>query len=399
MSEANNNVVIVAAKRTPFGSFGGTLKKMSANDLGAAAARAALSQTDLTGDDIDHVVFGNVMQTSGDAIYHARHVGLKTDIPQHVPALTVNRLCGSGFQAIITGAQQILLGEATNVLAGGAESMSQAPHIIRGARWGLKLGQAPMVDSLWEGLTDTYCNLPMAMTAENLAAQKEVSREEADEVALRSHQAYAHALTEGYFKHEISSIMLKDRKGNETPFETDECPRPDTTLESLGRLPTVFKKDGVITAGNASAITDGASALVLTSESNAKEKGLKPLARIVSWGIVGVDPSIMGIGPVGAIRQALERANLTLEDMSLVEINEAFAPQYIACERELGLNREITNVNGGAISVGHPLAASGARITTHLCYELQRREGRYAIGSACIGGGQGIAILIENPDH
>jgi acetyl-CoA acetyltransferase family protein len=239
----------------------------------------------------------------------------------------------------------------------------------------------------------------MAMTAENLAAQKEISREEADEFALRSHETYANALKEGYFEKEMSSILLKDRKGNETPFNADECPRADTTMESLGRLPTVFKKDGVISAGNASAITDGAAALVVSSEEGAAAKGIKPLARIVSWGIVGVDPSIMGIGPVGAIRQALERAELSLDDMSLIEINEAFAPQYLACERELGLNREITNVNGGAIAIGHPLAASGARITAHLCYELQRRGGKYAIGSACIGGGQGIAILIENPDH
>jgi acetyl-CoA acyltransferase 2 len=390
-----DDIVILGAKRTPFGSFGGGLKDWTANDLGAEAAKAALTQAGLAGEDMDHVIFGNVLQSSADAIYHARHVALKAGCPDTVPGLTVNRLCGSGFQAVVTGAQQLLLGESDMVLVGGSENMSQAPHIIRGARWGLPLGKAPMTDALWESLTDSWCKLPMALTAENLATSHDVTREDADTYALRSQAAYATALAAGHFNDEIVSLSRTDRRGRVKEVSVDECPRPQSTPEALGKLPTIFKKDGVITAGNASAITDGAAALVLATGTEAAKRGLSPLARIVSWGIVGVDPSIMGIGPVGAIRQALRRASLTLEDMDVVEINEAFAPQYIACERELKLNREITNVNGGAIALGHPLGATGARITAHLCYELARRQGRYAVGSACIGGGQGIAIVLE----
>lgn len=390
-----DDIVILGAKRTPFGSFGGGLKDWTANDLGAEAAKAALTQAGLAGEDMDHVIFGNVLQSSADAIYHARHVALKAGCPDTVPGLTVNRLCGSGFQALVTGAQQLLLGESDMVLVGGSENMSQAPHIIRGARWGLPLGKAPMTDALWESLTDSWCKLPMALTAENLATSHNVTREDADTYALRSQAAYATALAAGHFNDEIISLSRTDRRGRVKEISVDECPRPQSTPEALAKLPTIFKKDGVITAGNASAITDGAAALVLATGTEAAKRGLSPLARIVSWGIVGVDPSIMGIGPVGAIRQALRRASLTLEDMDVVEINEAFAPQYIACERELKLNREITNVNGGAIALGHPLGATGARITAHLCYELARRQGRYAVGSACIGGGQGIAIVLE----
>ena len=393
----SNEIFIVGAKRTPFGSFGGGLKNWSANDLGAEATKAALTQAGVAADAVDHVVFGNVLQTSGDAIYHARHVALKAGCPHTVPGLTVNRLCGSGFQAIITAAQQMLLGESSVAVAGGSESMSQAPHIIRGARWGLPLGKAPMTDALWESLTDSFCKLPMALTAENLAESHQVTREDADTYALRSQTAFAAALEAGIFDSEIAPVSSTDRKGRVHTVSTDECPRPNSSPEGLAKLPTVFKKDGVITAGNASAITDGAAALVLATGSEVESRGLNPLARVVSWGVVGVDPSIMGIGPVGAIRQALQRAGLALSDMDVVEINEAFAPQYIACERDLELNREITNVNGGAIAVGHPLGATGARITAHLCYELERRGGKYAIGSACIGGGQGIAIVLERP--
>ena len=391
----SNEIFIVGAKRTPFGSFGGGLKNWSANDLGAEATKAALSQAGVSADSVDHVVFGNVLQTSGDAIYHARHVALKAGCPHTVPGLTVNRLCGSGFQSIITAAQQMQLGESSLAVAGGSESMSQAPHIIRGARWGLPLGKAPMTDALWESLTDSFCKLPMALTAENLADSHKVTRDDADTYALRSQHAYAAALAAGKFEDEIAPVSPTDRKGRVHTVSTDECPRPNSNREGLAKLPTVFKKDGVITAGNASAITDGAAALVLATGAEVESKGLQPLARIVSWGVVGVDPSIMGIGPVGAIHQALKRAGLSLGDMDVVEINEAFAPQYIACERDLDLNRDITNVNGGAIAVGHPLGATGARITAHLCYELARRNGKYAIGSACIGGGQGIAIVLE----
>ncbi len=393
-SSHNQDVVIVAAKRTPFGAFGGSLRDVSANDLGAAAARAALEQAGAGPDQIDQVIFGNVLQTSGDAIYHARHVGLKAGLPVSVPALTVNRLCGSGFQAVISAAEQIMLGHAGMVLCGGAENMSMAPHVVR-ARWGIRLGQAPMTDALWEALTDTWCKLPMALTAEKLAAEYGITREQADEYGYRSHMAYKAALERGVFDVEMVPYTLRDRKGRERVVDKDECPRLDTTPEKMAKLPPVFKKDGIVTAGNASAITDGAAALVVTTLDRAHRLGVRPLARIVSWGIVGVEPSIMGIGPVGAIRQALDRAGLTLDQMDRIEVNEAFAPQYLAVEKELGLDRSKTNVNGGAISIGHPLAASGARITAHLCYELERIGGRYGIGSACIGGGQGIALLLE----
>jgi acetyl-CoA acetyltransferase family protein len=390
----SKDIVIIGAKRTPFGSFGGSLKYVSANDLGAAAARAAIAQAGIAPDAIDQVIFGNVLQTSGDAIYHARHVGLKAGVPQEVPALTVNRLCGSGFQSVVSAAEQILLGQADVVLAGGAENMSMAPHVVR-ARWGVPFGQAPMTDALWESLTDSYCGLPMAITAENLAAQYAISREDADEYGLRSQTAYAAAWEAGVYSAEIEPYRSVDRRGRESIVDRDECPRADTDAAKLAKLRPVFKADGVVTAGNASAITDGAAALVVTSAERAAELGATALARVVSWGVVGVDPSVMGIGPVEAIRQALERAGLTLNQMDRVEVNEAFAPQYLAVEKELGLDRARTNVNGGAISVGHPLGASGARITAHLCYELARTGGRYAVGSACIGGGQGIAIVLE----
>lgn len=387
-------LVIIGAKRTPFGSFGGSLKDISANELGAAAARAALAQAQIGPDKVDQVVFGNVLQTSRDAIYHARHVGLKANVPVPVPALTVNRLCGSGFQAIVSAAEQILLGEAEVVLAGGSESMSQAPHIVRGARWGLPLGAAPMSDALWESLTDTYCNMPMAITAENLAVQHDITRAAADEFALRSQQAYAAAAEKGIFAEEITPFTITSKKGD-TVIAQDECPRPGTTLAALAKLAPVFKKDGIVTAGNASAITDGAAALVITTLNQAEALGAQPLARLVGWATVGVDPQIMGIGPVPAIEKALAKSGLSLAEMDLVEVNEAFAPQFLAVERSLGLDREKTNVNGGAIAIGHPLGASGARIVTHLVYELARRQGRYAIGSACIGGGQGIAVIVE----
>lgn len=397
MKKLNKDIVIVAGKRTPFGAFGGALKGLTATDLAVEASRAALEQANVSPDEIDHVLIGNANQTSPDAIYLARHVGLRTGCPVSTPAMTLNRLCGSGFQTIITGAEQILLGEAETVLAGGTESMSQAPHVIRGARWGLALGQAPMTDMLWESLTDTYTGLPMAITAENLAEQYGISREEVDAYALRTQQAYAAGLERGVFAEEIAPIILKDRKGRETIVKDDEHPRPTTTMEILARLPAVFKKGGVVTAGNASGICDGAAATVVTTAERARSKGQDVLARVVGWGVVGCDPTIMGIGPVPAIKLALERTGLSLSEMDVIEVNEAFSAQYLAVEKALGLDREKTNVNGGAIALGHPLGASGTRITLHLAYELRRRGARYGIGSACIGGGQGIAIVLENP--
>src|SRR5688572_6146396 len=394
----SREIWILGAKRTAFGTFGGSLKDLSATDLAVEASKAALAQAGVAPEDVNHVVFGNVQQTSPDAIYHARHVGLRAGIPVAVPALTVNRLCGSGFQAVVSGAEQILLGDAEITLVGGAENMTQAPHVIRGARQGqgFAFGKAPALeDTLWSALTDSYTGMPMAITAENLAEKYGLSREECDAYALRSQKAWAAADAAGHFKAEIVPLTLKTRKGPVT-FERDEHPRPETTAEGLAKLAPVFKKDGTVTAGNASGICDGAAALVLASREAAERRGLTPLARLVQWGVAGCDPKIMGIGPAPAIRGALDRAGLKLGDIDLFEVNEAFAPQYLAVEKELGLPRDKTNVNGGAIALGHPLGASGARITAHLCYELKRRSGKYAVGSACIGGGQGIAIVLES---
>ncbi|PZR60532.1 MAG: acetyl-CoA C-acyltransferase [Candidatus Eremiobacter antarcticus] len=388
------SVVILNGARTPFGNFGGALKDVTAIDLGVVASKEALRRSGVSPEKIDHVIFGNVMQTSADAIYGARHVGLKVGCRIETPALTLNRLCGSGLQAIISGAEQILLGEAEYVLAGGMENMSQAPHVIRGARWGLPLGQSRLEDSLWEGLTDSYNDMPMAITAENLARQYEISREASDEFSLRSQRAAVRSGSDGFFAEEIAPVHVRDRKAMLT-VDKDEGPRPSTSTEALAKLPARFKKDGIVTAGNASGITDGAAAVVLTSAEQAERDGLKPLGRLVSWGIVGVDPDVMGIGPAFAIPQALERAGLTLDRVDVVEINEAFAPQVLACADELGLEVERLNPNGGAISLGHPLGASGARLAYTLLHELQRRKKRYGVASACIGGGQGIAGVVE----
>jgi len=335
-----------------------------------------------------------VVQTSADAIYLPRHVGLRAGVPVPVPALGVNRLCASGFQAFVSAAELILIGQAQAVLAGGTESMSQAPHIIRGARWGIPLGKGALEDSLMSSLTDTYSGTPMAITAENLAVQYKISQDDVDEYSVLSQKRFAAAQEAGRLKAEITPVEIKTRKGT-LVFERDEHNRPDTTLETLKKLPKVFKKDGVVHAGAASGISDGAGSAVLAARSWAERKNLKPIGKLLNWATAGVDPSIMGIGPAPAIRKLLERADIGMDDVDLIEVNEAFAPQYLAVEKELKLPREKTNVDGGAIAVGHPLGASGARITLHLLYELKRRGGRYGIGSACIGGGQGLALLVE----
>ncbi len=399
MADARNGkeVVFLSGKRTAFGTFGGTLKRHSATDLGVISAQGALQAAGVEPRDVGHVVFGNALQTSSDAIYLARHVGLKAGVPQETPAVTVNRLCGSGFQAITQGAQEILLGDARAALCGGSESMSQAPHVVRGARWGnLRLGEAGgfFEDLLWEALLDTNCGLTMAQTAEELADEYGVTREEVDQVALNSQHRAKKAWDEGRFTEEVVPITIKSRKG-EKEFAFDEHMRPEATMEELGKLRPYFREDGLVTAGNASGIGDGAAATVLADREWAEKQGLKPLGRLVSWAYVGVEPRIMGIGPAPAARKALERAGLGIEDMDLVEVNEAFAPQYKSVEKELGLDPERTNVNGGAIAITHPLAASGARITIHLLHELRRRGGRYGLGSACIGGGQGGAVIVE----
>lgn len=390
----SRDVLILGGKRTPMGEYVGGLKDISAIDLGAIAARGALETTGVNADEIDHTIIGNALQTSGDAIYGARHVALKAGVPFDRPALTVNRLCGSGIQSIISGVHMIKLGEAQTALVGGMESMSQAPHVIYGARSGFALGQGKLEDSLMVALLDTYCNTPMAGTAENLARRHEISREEQDKYALRSQQEAKRALDAGYFADEIVPVEIKTRKGV-TLFDLDDHMRPDTTIEGLAKLRPAFGKDGMVTAGNASGIVDGAAALVIADEDFVKNRDLKPMGRIVSWAYAGVEPEIMGIGPVPATRKALEKAGLKIEDMDLIEVNEAFAAQYLAVEKELGLDRSKTNVNGGAIALGHPLAASGTRLVLTLLHELRRRGSRYGLATACIGGGQGIAIIVE----
>ena len=391
------NIVFLSAVRTGFGSFGGALKDQTATDLGAAAARCAIARSGLAPTDVQHVIMGNVIQTSADAAYLARHVGLRAEVPVPVPGVTVNRLCGSGFEAVIQGAQRILLDEVNVVLAGGAESMSQAPHVLRGLRWGLKLGTPPpLEDTLTEGLRDAHCGLPMGETAERLAQRYGISRAECDEYAARSQAAAAGGWKEGVFAPEVVSIPVRNPKTRQQEsWAADEHMRPDTTTAGLARLAPVFRENGLVTAGNASGICDGAAALVIANERIAAERGLQPLGRLVSWAVVGVEPEIMGIGPAPAAREALRRAGLELAAIDLIEVNEAFAAQYLAVERELGLPRERANVHGGAIAIGHPLAASGARITAHLLHALRARGGRYGLGAACIGGGQGIAVVVE----
>lgn len=379
----------------PFGAYGGALKDHTATDLATIAAKAALSAGKVAPEMVDCVIVGNVMQSSSDAAYIARHVGLRVGVPIPVPALTVNRLCGSGFQSIVNGCQEICLKDSEVVLCGGSESMSQAPYAVRNIRFGTKFGQdQKMEDTLWAGLTDLHIKTPMGITAENLAEKYKISREDCDRYALKTQQRWKAANDAGYFNAEMAPIEIKTRKGTQK-VEQDEHPRPQTTAEQMAKLAPVFKKDGTVTAGNASGVSDGAGAVIVASEEAIKQHKLTPLARIVAYHVSGCDPNIMGIGPVPAINGALKKAGLSLTDMDLVEVNEAFAPQYLSVEKDLGLDPEKTNVSGGAIALGHPLGASGSRITAHLVHELRRRGGKYAVGSACIGGGQGIAIIIE----
>ncbi len=388
-------VVFLSGARTGLGGFGGSLKGVSATALAIHAARAAMSRAGIEPKNVDHVIVGNTLQTSSDAPYLARHVALHAGCPIETPAVTVNRLCGSGFESVIQGARQIQLGESDVVLAGGTESMSQAPHVLRDARWGYRLGvPPPLEDTLWSALTDSYCGLPMAETAEKLAQRYNLSRKEVDAVALRSQAMAKRAWAEGVFADEIVSVPLDSKRGVQE-FRSDEHMRPDTTAEVLAGLRPYFKKDGIVTAGNASGIVDGAAAVVLASGTVAKQRGLPILGRLRGWGISGVEPAYMGIGPVPAVHEVLARVGLTLNEIDVIEINEAFAAQYLAVERELGLDRDRTNIDGGAIALGHPLGATGTRITLHLLHALRRTGGRFGLGSACIGGGQGVAVLVE----
>ncbi|MFY9719818.1 MAG: thiolase family protein [Candidatus Cybelea sp.] len=400
-SVKESDIVILAGARTPFGNLGGQLASLTATDLGVAAAQEAIARSGVPKEQIDEVVFGNVIQSSADAIYLARHIGLRTGLPVGVPALTVNRLCGSGLQAILSAAQSLMLGSADYALAGGTENMSQAPHVVRGARKGFHLGQqVAFEDSLWTALIDSYGNTPMAITAENLAKKYGVSRLECDEFALASQERALSAQSTGRFAEEIVPVEVPGPKGSTVRVEKDEGPREGLNMEKLGKLPARFVTDGVVTPGNASGITDGAAAVVLTTVKRARADGLKWIGRLISSSVVGVDPSIMGIGPAFAIPKALERAALGAGEISVMEINEAFAPQVIACLREMGHAKDSTmnerlNPNGGAIALGHPLGASGARLALAALGELRRRGGGYGVASACIGGGQGIAAVFS----
>lgn len=387
------DVVLVNGCRTAFTKFGGSFRDISAIDLGVNAAMEAMVRSGVEPEEIDHVFFGNVIQSSPDAVLAARHVGLKSGVPIETPALTVNRLCGSGLEAITQAARMIMTGESNVCLAGGGENMSQIPHVIRGARWGIPLFEAPMKDYLYEALYDPHGQCYMAETAEKLAVTYGISREEIDRHALSSHERALAAIQSGALREEIVPVAVRQRKET-ILIDTDEHPRV-TSMEKLAKLEPKFKADGVVTPGNASGINDGAAMVVVTSSEYAEKRGLKPIARLVSWAVAGVDPTIMGIGPVPAIRKALQWANMKLADMDLIEINEAFSAQYLACQRELGFDPAIGNVNGGAVALGHPLGASGARISLTLIYELGRRNKKYGVSALCIGGGQGIAAIWE----
>ncbi|MCL6452522.1 MAG: acetyl-CoA C-acetyltransferase [Alicyclobacillus sp.] len=389
------DVVILDGARTPFGSFGGSLAAETATRLGSIAAAEALRRAGVEPEMVDNVVFGSVIQSHNGAAYLARHVGLSAGVPEEVPALTVNRLCGSGLQAVLTAAKDIRLGDSRVGLVGGAESMSLTPYVLRGARFGYRMGDAVAIDMLSEVLTDCHSNCPMGITAENLANRYRVSREEQDEFALLSHQRAAAAAKVGRLAEEIVPVPVTDRRG-ERLVADDEHIRTDASMAGLSRLRPAFLADGTVTAGNSSGINDGAAALVIAAASIAAEREWPVLGRVVSYGVAGVDPAYMGIGPVPAVRRALKRAGLTPADIALWEVNEAFAAQYLSVERELQLPRERTNVNGGAIALGHPVGASGARLLLTLLYELRARSERYGVASLCIGGGQGIAMVVEN---
>lgn len=389
------NIVFISGKRTPFGSFGGGLKDVSATDLGVVAARATLEQAGISADQIDHTIFGNVVQSGPDAAYLARHIGLKIGVPVDRGAYIVNRLCGSGFQSWVNAVQMIRDGEAQAVLAGGVEQMSQVPYVMRNVRFGgIRMGNGELEDLLTSALFDVYAGIPMAITAENLGEKYGITRDQVDEYSLKSQARFKAALDKGIFEKELTSVKIEGKKGT-VEITKDEHPKPEVTLEKLKAMKSLFKKEGLVTAATASGIVDGAACSLLMSESKAKSLGLKPMAKIVAYASVGCDPKIMGIGPVAASQKALAKAGMKLDQMDIVEVNEAFAAQYLSVEKELKLNPEKTNMNGGAIAVGHPLGASGTRIMNHLVYELHRQNKRFALGSACIGGGQGIAVIIE----
>jgi len=389
---------IINGARTAFGTFGGSLKNVSDVDLGVTATKEAIKRSNVSITDIDEIIIGNVIHTSKNSAYLARHIGLKSGLQEASLALTVNRLCGSGLQSIVSGAQAIALGDADVIVAGGAENMSLAPHVLRGTRFGSP-NKAPIVDDmLWETLTDHHVGCGMGITGENLAEKYSISRKEQDEFSVKSQMKANAARLSGRFSEEIVPVKLKGRKGEEVIFDQDEHIRGDISLDKMEKLKPAFKEGGTVTAGNASGINDGAAAVILASEAYITKHQIKPLAKIVSWGVAGVDPSIMGIGPVPASQKALEKAGLTIADIDFFELNEAFAAQALAVMKELGIDEDKVNVNGGAVALGHPIGASGTRITYSLALEMKKRKARYGLAALCIGGGQGIAIVLENTE-
>ncbi|MGP4105917.1 thiolase family protein [Virgibacillus sp. L01] len=392
------SVYIIEGARTPFGIFGGALKDITDIRLGVTASQEAIKRSGLSAEEIEDVSFGNVIHTNISSSYLARHIGLESRVPQSSSALTVNRLCGSGLQAIISSTQNIMLSGVNTALAGGTENMSQAPHVLRDTRFGSPNGSPKVDDMLWGTLTDEYIGCGMGVTAENLAEKYSVSREEQDEFALKSHKKADAATKSGRFSEEIVPVTVTKKK-REKVISEDEHIRTDIKVEDLSKLKPAFKKDGSVTAGNASGINDGAAAVILASGSYLEERrDITPLARIVSWGMAGVDPEIMGIGPVASSEKALKSAGLEWTDIDLIELNEAFASQSLAVLKELEVNPEIVNVNGGAVSLGHPVGASGTRITYSLAIEMKKKKVRYGMATLCIGGGQGIAVVLENPE-
>ena len=388
-------VVIASAVRTPVGSNGGALKSLTAVDLGVIAAKEAIKRAGIKPEDVDETVLGCVLQ-AGQGQNVARQVSIHSGIPKEKPAMTLNILCGSGLRSVSLATQMIMAGDDDIVLAGGTESMSNAPYLVQDARWGAKMGDKKFVDDLMrDGLTDAFEGYPMGMTAENIVEKYGLTREEQDQLAAESQNRAEKARKEGRFKDEIVPVEIKDRKGNVTVVEDDEYIKEGVTVEGISKLKPAFKKGGSVTAANASGINDGASALIIMSEEKAKELGIKPLATIVSYATEGVDPAIMGTGPIPTVRKALEKANLSLDDMELIEANEAFAAQALSVIKELGLNTDIVNVNGGAIALGHPIGASGARILTTLLYEMQKRDVKKGLATLCIGGGMGTAVIVE----
>jgi len=391
----HESLYFLSGKRTPFGGYGGSLKDVHPTQLSVAASKASMAQAGVDPEWIDHVIFGNVLPSGEGSIYIPRHIGLYSGVPQSRGALGVNRLCGTGFQVIVEAWHQMLAGDTAMALVGGVENMSMSPYQIRNARWGLRMGNSEVVDLMMESLSDSFCNAPMAITAENLAVQYKISREDSDLFSLQSQQKTRAAQESGKFEDEICPWETKNKKGETVKLLKDEHPRPETTPDILAKLKPVFKKDGVVTAGNASGIVDGAAAMIVASESAVAKRNLRPIGRMISYGVAGVDPSIMGMGPVDASKIALEKAGLRLSDMDLIEVNEAFAPQALAVAKALEIDPARMNVNGGAIAIGHPLAASGTRISMHMLYELRRRKKKLGLVSACIGGGQGIALVVE----